>query len=101
MAVATADADIFIDHHKTIFTFVHRPARANFGAGRIFAVVTGNGEVIGKDVLMPDAVILLPVAAGVFVDAAEADVRRQVLSLQASSQVLQPVQRAESIKNPY
>jgi hypothetical protein len=37
-------------------------------------VVTGNGEVIGEDVLLPDAVVLLPVAAGVFVNAAEADV---------------------------
>jgi hypothetical protein len=33
-------------------------------------------EVIGKDVLMPDAVILLPVAARIFINAAEADVRR-------------------------
>ncbi|CAH5613175.1 hypothetical protein AI2991V1_2138 [Klebsiella oxytoca] len=62
-------------------------------------MVAGDREVIGKDVLLPYPVILLPVAAGVFVDTTEADFRRKVL--QASSQVLQPVQRAESIKKPY
>jgi hypothetical protein len=41
-------------------------------------VVTGDGQVIGEDVLLPDAVVLLPVAARVFVDAAKADVRGEV-----------------------
>jgi hypothetical protein len=102
MAVAAADADIFIHHHKTVFTLVHRPARADFGAGRIFAVVTGNRQVIGKDVLMPDAVILLPVAAGVFVDAAEADVRGQVFVIFTGQFAgFATGATAESIKNPY
>jgi hypothetical protein len=38
-------------------------------------VVTGDGEVIGENVLVPDAVILLPVSARVFINAAEADIR--------------------------
>src|SRR5690606_14984454 len=83
MAVAAADADILIHHHKPVVTLVHCPARAHFGAGRVFTMVTGNRQVIGKDVLMPDAVILLPVAARVFVDPAEADVRGQVFVILA------------------
>ncbi|ABV13300.1 hypothetical protein CKO_02176 [Citrobacter koseri ATCC BAA-895] len=75
MAVATADADVLIHHHKTVLAFVHRAARAHFRAGRVFAVVAGNGKIVGKDILVPDAVILLPVAARIFIDAAEADVR--------------------------
>ena len=75
VAIPTANAHIFIDNDKAIFTFVHRAARTHFGTGWVFAVVTRNGEVIGKDVLMPDAVILLPVTARVFINAAEADFR--------------------------
>ncbi len=41
-------------------------------------MVAGDREVIGKDVLLPYPVILLPVAAGVFVDTTEADFRRKV-----------------------
>ncbi|PJD86120.1 hypothetical protein B9Q30_09450, partial [Enterobacter hormaechei] len=57
---------------------VHCPARADLGTGRIFAVVAGNRQVIGEDILMPDAVVLLPVAARVFIDTPEADVRGQI-----------------------
>ncbi len=62
MAVAAANAYLFVDHHKTVFALMHRAARTDLGAGRIFTVVTGDGEVIGKHVLLPDAVVLLPVA---------------------------------------
>ncbi len=79
MAVAAANAYLFVDHHKTVFALMHRAARTDLGAGRIFAVVTGDGEVIGKHVLLPDAVVLLPVAAGILIDPAEADLRSQVL----------------------
>ncbi|EPI62840.1 hypothetical protein A672_04836, partial [Salmonella enterica subsp. enterica serovar Enteritidis str. 08-1080] len=57
---------------------VHRAARADFGAGRVFAVVTGDGEIVGKDVLVPDAVILLPVATCILINATEADIRGQI-----------------------
>ena len=77
MAVTAANAHLFVDHHKTVFALVHRSARADLGAGRIGAVVTGDGEVIGENVLIPDAVILLPVAAGIFINAAEADIRQE------------------------
>lgn len=40
MTVTAANAYIFIDHNKTIFTFMHRTARADFSTSRIFAVVT-------------------------------------------------------------
>ncbi len=46
MAVAAANAYLFVDHHKTVFALMHRAARADLGAGRIFTVVTGDGEVI-------------------------------------------------------
>ncbi|MNV71966.1 hypothetical protein D3C71_1650160 [compost metagenome] len=75
MAVSTTDADILVHHHKPIFTLMHRAARADFGAGRIFAVVTGNRQVVSKHVLIPDAVVFLPVATRVFVNTTEADVR--------------------------
>src|SRR5690606_35348414 len=75
VAVATADADIFIHHHKPVVTLVHRPARADLGARRVFAVVAGNRQVVGKHVLVPDTVVFLPVTARVFVNTAEADVR--------------------------
>ena len=50
MAVAAANAYLFVDHHKTVFALMHRAARTDLGAGRIFTVVTGDGEVIGKHV---------------------------------------------------
>ncbi|VAU68952.1 Uncharacterised protein [Klebsiella pneumoniae] len=83
VAVATADADILVHHHKTVVTLVHCPARADLGAGRIFAVVAGNRQVIGEDILMPDAVILLPVAARVFINTTEANVRGQIFVILA------------------
>ncbi|VFT76414.1 Uncharacterised protein [Klebsiella aerogenes] len=79
MAVAAANAHRFVDHHKTIVALVHRPTWADLGAGRIFAVVTGDGEVVGEHILLPDAVVLLPVAAGILIDAAEADLRGEIL----------------------
>ena len=42
MTVATANAHVFIDHHKTILTLMHRTTWTNLGAGRILAVVTGD-----------------------------------------------------------
>ena len=75
------------------------PARADLGAGRIFAVVAGNRQVIGEDILMPDAVILLPVAARVFINTPEADLRGQVFVILAGQLAgFAPVQRLESIK---
>ena len=70
---------IFINDHKTIITFMHRTTWANLGTGRIFAVVTGNGEIVGENVLSPDAVVFLPVTSGVFVNPAETDVGREIL----------------------
>ena len=65
-------------------------------------MVTGNRQVIGKDVLMPDAVILLPVAARVFVDPAEADVRGQVFVILAGQLAgFAPGATAGVNKNPY
>ncbi|CHT39650.1 Uncharacterised protein [Salmonella enterica subsp. enterica serovar Typhi] len=78
VAVAAADTDLFIHHHKTVIALVHRAARADFGAGRVFAVVTGDGEIVGKDVLVPDAVIFLPVTARILINAAEADVGSEI-----------------------
>ena len=110
VAVATADADILVHHHKTVVALVHCPARADLGAGRIFAVVAGNRQVIGEDILMPDAVILLPVAARIFINTTEANVRGQVFVILAGQLAgFAPVQRLESIKihtglssvNPY
>src|SRR5690606_34050306 len=46
--------------------------------GRIFAVVAGNRQIIRKDVLLPDAVVLLPVSPRVFINAPETDVRGQI-----------------------
>lgn len=61
-------------------------------------MVTGD-EIISEHVLVPDAIIFLPVAS-VFINTAETDFRAKILkSLHASSQVLQPVQRLESIKS--
>lgn len=42
VAVAAADTNIFIDHHKAIFSFVHCAAGADFGTRRIIAVVARN-----------------------------------------------------------
>ncbi|ESC69441.1 hypothetical protein SEEN4881_10787, partial [Salmonella enterica subsp. enterica serovar Newport str. WA_14881] len=46
--------------------------------GRVFAVVTGDGEIVGKDVLVPDAVIFLPVATCVFIYPPETDVGSEI-----------------------
>ncbi|CQC05052.1 Uncharacterised protein [Salmonella enterica subsp. enterica serovar Typhimurium str. DT104] len=78
VAVAATDTDLFVHHHKTVIALVHRAARADFGAGRVFAVVTGDGEIVGKDVLVPDAVIFLPVTARILINAAEADVGSEI-----------------------
>ncbi len=102
VAVATADADILVHHHKTVVALVHCPARADLGAGRIFAVVAGNRQVIGEDILMPDAVILLPVAARVFINTPEADLRGQVFVILAGQLAgFAPGAAAGIKKNPY
>ncbi|MNN82334.1 hypothetical protein D3C81_1992590 [compost metagenome] len=75
MAITTANAHILIDDHKTVFTLVHRATRTYLGTRRVFTMVTRNGQVIGKDVLVPNAVVFLPVATGIFVNTAEADIR--------------------------
>ncbi|MNY77958.1 hypothetical protein D3C86_2180280 [compost metagenome] len=41
-------------------------------------MVAGDRQIIGKHVLLPAFAILLPIASGIFIDAAEADIWRQV-----------------------
>ncbi len=78
MAIATANTDLLIHHDKTIFPFMHCSARTDFGTCRVGTMVARNGEIIGKDILMPDAVILLPVTTRILINAAEADIRGQI-----------------------
>lgn len=84
MAIAAADANLFIHHHKTVFPFMHGGARADFNAGRILAMVASDGQIIGKDVLMIAVAILLPVAAGIFINTTKTNLRRQVFIILAS-----------------
>ncbi|SRN46342.1 Uncharacterised protein [Shigella flexneri] len=51
VAVAAADTNIFINHHKAIFT------------------------------LVPDAIIFLPVAASIFINTAETDFRAKIFKI--------------------
>ncbi|SQA96372.1 Uncharacterised protein [Cedecea neteri] len=67
MAVAAADTNVFVHHHEAIFALMHRAAWADLSTGRIFTVVTGDRKVVGEDILMEYAVILLPVAARIFI----------------------------------
>ncbi|EHM38945.1 hypothetical protein HMPREF0454_04080 [Hafnia alvei ATCC 51873] len=81
MAIATANANFFIDDHKAILSFVHRATRTHFGTGRIATVVTRNGQIIGKHILVIHTVVFLPVTTRIFINAAEANVWRQIFKI--------------------
>ena len=78
---------------------MHCAAGADFCTCGVIAMVTGDGEIISEHVLVPDAIIFLPVAASVFINTAETDFRAKIFKIFARQFAgLQPVQRLESIK---
>ncbi len=96
VAVAAADTNIFINHHKASSrlciaplgqTFVHAGSSHGYRRWRDNKRTRSGAR----------RHYLLPVAASIFINTAETDFRAKSLkSLHASSQVLQPVQRLES-----
>ncbi|QUJ00234.1 hypothetical protein KCP73_25300 [Salmonella enterica subsp. enterica] len=74
VAVATADTDLFVHHHKTVIALASRRSGRTLVQARCFAVVAWKIIIATKDVLVPGAVIFLPVTARILINAAEADV---------------------------
>lgn len=102
VAVAAADTNIFINHHKAIFTLMHCAAGADFCTCGVIAMVTGDGEIISEHVLVPDAIIFLPVAASVFINTAETDFRAKIFKIFARQFAGFTASTAAGIdKNPY
>lgn len=102
VAVAAADTNIFINHHKAIFTLMHCAAGADFCTCGVIAMVTGDGEIISEHVLVPDAIIFLPVAASIFINTAETDFRAKIFKIFARQFAGFTASTAAGIdKNPY
>lgn len=102
VAVAAADTNIFINHHETIFTLMHCTAGADFCTCGVIAMVTGDGEIISEHVLVPDAIIFLPVAASIFINTAETDFRAKIFKIFARQFAGFTASTAAGIdKNPY
>lgn len=102
VAVAAADTNVFINHHKAIFTLMHCAAGADFCTCGVIAMVTGDGEIISEHVLVPDAIIFLPVAASVFINTAETDFRAKIFKIFARQFAGFTASTAAGIdKNPY
>lgn len=65
-------------------------------------MVTGDGEIISEHVLVPDAIIFLPVAASIFINTAETDFRAKIFKIFARQFAGFTASTAAGIdKNPY
>lgn len=104
-AGTASDALKFIDQHQPALVEVLDVCfrRSDLHAGRIGTVVAGVGHVVGEHILLPRAFFrAFPCAARILGYAPKLDPGSEpCLSLQATTQVLQPVHLAASMKCPF
>ena len=77
--IFTTDTKALINLNDAVLTFPECMRRTVFDTDRIFAVVAGHGQVVGKYVLAPRGLLLFPATAGHLINPSPDLARAQII----------------------